>query len=100
MNDSQNEIKSTIRPAAVAGQFYPANPAELEKMVIALLNGVDNISPPAKAIIAPHAGLVYSGPIAAGLMVLFIFMTGLRNINGIFMKNHRIIVGECNTATI
>ncbi len=65
MNDSQNKIKSTIRPAAVAGQFYPENPAELEKMVIALLNGVDNISPPAKAIIAPHAGLVYSGPIAA-----------------------------------
>ena len=34
-------------------------------MVKSLLNGVDDIPPPAKAMIAPHAGLVYSGPIAA-----------------------------------
>ena len=65
MNDSQNKVKSTIRPAAVSGQFYPANPAELEQMVKSLLNGVHDIPPPAKAMIAPHAGLVYSGPIAA-----------------------------------
>ena len=65
MNDSQNKVKSTIRPAAVAGQFYPANPVELEQMVQSLLDGVHDIPPPAKAIIAPHAGLVYSGPIAA-----------------------------------
>lgn len=65
MNDSQNKVKSTIRAAAVSGQFYPANPAELKQMVKSLLNGVDDIPPPAKAMIAPHAGLVYSGPIAA-----------------------------------
>jgi len=65
MNNSQNKVKSTIRPAAVSGKFYPANPAELEQMVKSLLNGVHDIPPPAKAIIAPHAGLVYSGPIAA-----------------------------------
>lgn len=65
MNNSQNKIKSTIRPAAVAGQFYPANPVELELMVESLLNDVEEIPPPSKAIIAPHAGLIYSGPIAA-----------------------------------
>jgi len=65
MNDSQNKVKSTIRPAAVSGQFYPANPAELEQMVQSMLDGVHDIPSPAKAIIAPHAGLVYSGPIAA-----------------------------------
>ena len=65
MNNSQNKVKSTIRPAAVSGQFYPANPAELEHMVLSMLNSVHDIPPPAKAIIAPHAGLVYSGPIAA-----------------------------------
>jgi AmmeMemoRadiSam system protein B len=65
MNNSQNKVKSTIRPAAVSGQFYPADPAELEQMVQSLLDGVSDIPPPAKAIIAPHAGLVYSGPIAA-----------------------------------
>lgn len=65
MNDSQNNLKSTIRPAAVSGQFYPANPAELEQMVKSLLDGVHDVPASAKAIIAPHAGLVYSGPIAA-----------------------------------
>jgi len=65
MNDSQNTAKSTIRLAAVAGQFYPASPAELEQMVKSLLNDVQEIPPPSKAIIAPHAGLVYSGPVAA-----------------------------------
>lgn len=65
MNDSQNKEKNTIRPAAVAGQFYPADPVELELMVKSLLDGVEDIPPPSKAIIAPHAGLIYSGPIAA-----------------------------------
>ena len=64
-NNSQNTAKITLRPAAVAGQFYPADPVELELMVKSLLNGVENIPPHSKAIIAPHAGLIYSGPIAA-----------------------------------
>lgn len=65
MNDSRNKAKNTIRPAAVAGQFYPADPAELELMVKSFLEDVDDIPPHSKAIIAPHAGLIYSGPIAA-----------------------------------
>ncbi|MCH9047813.1 MAG: AmmeMemoRadiSam system protein B [Proteobacteria bacterium] len=65
MNNSQNKAKSTIRPAAVAGQFYPANPAELKLMVESYLNDVQDAPPPSKAIIAQHAGLIYSGPIAA-----------------------------------
>ncbi len=72
MNNSQNKIKSTIRPAAVAGQFYPANPVELELMVESLLNDVEEIPPPSKAIIAPHAGLIYSGPIAATVYASFL----------------------------
>ena len=72
MNNSQNKIKSTIRPAAVAGQFYPANPVELELMVESLLNDVEEIPPPSKAIIAPHAGFIYSGPIAATVYASFL----------------------------
>ncbi|MCS6914906.1 MAG: AmmeMemoRadiSam system protein B [Myxococcales bacterium] len=58
---------STLRPAAVAGLFYPAAPAVLRKTVQELLQGA---APPAqdrpvKALIVPHAGYVYSGPIAA-----------------------------------
>jgi MEMO1 family protein len=56
-----------IRPAAVAGLFYPADPTELAHTVDALLDAVP--TPPSQrrpvALIAPHAGYVYSGPIAA-----------------------------------
>ncbi|RMG32975.1 MAG: AmmeMemoRadiSam system protein B [Planctomycetota bacterium] len=58
--------RQRVRPPAVAGMFYPASPLELQRMVDAFLAAAD---PPAipvpKALIAPHAGYVYSGPIAA-----------------------------------
>lgn len=62
-----NPIK--IRPTAVAGMFYPADPQELHREVSGYLSAsepnkgirADDI----KAIIAPHAGYVYSGPVAA-----------------------------------
>jgi AmmeMemoRadiSam system protein B len=57
-----------VRSPAVAGMFYPANPAELRTMVEQMIGDVDPAiaaeSPP-KAIIAPHAGYIYSGPVAA-----------------------------------
>jgi hypothetical protein len=56
-----------VRAAAVAGMFYPAAPAALAAQVRAHLAGVSTRSRSAvpKALIAPHAGYVYSGPIAA-----------------------------------
>src|SRR5512137_1740158 len=55
-----------VRPAAVAGRFYPADPAELRNLINTLLAGVPAGTGPApKALIAPHAGYLYSGPIAA-----------------------------------
>lgn len=61
---------STIRPPAVAGQFYPDDPARLEADVRRYLveaAGPDDCEdyPLVKAIIAPHAGYPYSGPVAA-----------------------------------
>ncbi len=58
---------SHIRPAAVAGMFYPANAAELDAAIGALLDHAGTRPPgrPPKAIIAPHAGYIYSGPVAA-----------------------------------
>ena len=54
----------TIRSPAVAGTFYPAAPDALDRVVRAALGAarVDQVA--AKAIVAPHAGYVYSGPIA------------------------------------
>lgn len=54
------------RPAAVAGAFYPGRAAQLQQMIQTYL---DAATPPAltgiRAVIAPHAGYVYSGPVAA-----------------------------------
>jgi MEMO1 family protein len=56
---------ATVRPAAVAGLFYPDRPAELTSMVEGFLGGAPADGRPVpKAVIAPHAGYVYSGPIA------------------------------------
>lgn len=55
-----------IRPAAAAGRFYPADPVELRKVVETFLAEAPSTDASApKAIIAPHAGYLYSGPIAA-----------------------------------
>jgi MEMO1 family protein len=54
-----------VRPPAVAGLFYPADPSELESAVDAFLEeGQAGTGPVPKAIVAPHAGYVYSGSIA------------------------------------
>lgn len=55
----------TSRPAAVAGSFYPAEAGQLRNMVQDFLEAARTDEPPPKAMIVPHAGYVYSGPIAA-----------------------------------
>lgn len=57
---------ATVRPAAVAGSFYPADPRELTAMVEGFLRegAAADGRPVPKAVIAPHAGYVYSGSIA------------------------------------
>jgi AmmeMemoRadiSam system protein B len=56
---------TTTRPPAVSGQFYPAEPGRLRTAVNHYIEeaGPVQMKRP-KAIIAPHAGYVYSGPIA------------------------------------
>lgn len=63
---------TTIRPPAVAGSFYPGNPERLATEIDLMLEEAGRRNPPAadepfpKAVIVPHAGYVYSGPVAAG----------------------------------
>lgn len=63
-----------IRPAAVAGTFYTANPYTLAGEVATMLeDAAQHMEKPAtlpKAIIVPHAGYIYSGPIAASAYAL------------------------------
>ena len=57
-----------IRAAAVSGRFYPSDPERLRRQIRALLQA--SAAAPVdlgavRAFIVPHAGYVYSGPIAA-----------------------------------
>ena len=54
-----------VRPPAVAGLFYPEDPQTLKTMVHQFLREATISGPVPKAIIAPHAGYIYSGPVAA-----------------------------------
>ena len=59
----------SIRQPAVAGMFYPSDPEELGLVLADCLNAAARGGPAPKAIIVPHAGYVYSGPIAASAYV-------------------------------
>ena len=85
MAKSETVEQGKVRPAAVAGRFYPRDPVELRNLINDMLAQVAPATgreseplaaasgagvPPAllsgpKALIAPHAGYPYSGPIAA-----------------------------------
>ena len=66
-----------VRSPAVAGVFYPKEPDILLDMVEGMLEEALGKTPPAiqargtpRALIVPHAGLIYSGPIAASAYCL------------------------------
>jgi AmmeMemoRadiSam system protein B len=52
-----------IREPAVAGQFYSAHPEGLRKSVLSFIGSTEP-SLHAMGVVAPHAGYVYSGPVA------------------------------------
>lgn len=60
-------MSTTTRPAAVAGHFYPADSRALDALVRRLLGAAAGASdaPVPKMLVVPHAGYVYSGPVAA-----------------------------------
>ena len=63
-----------IRPAAVAGAFYPAHADALRRQLVECFDMAKQSVVPAdfrpKALIVPHAGYIYSGPIAASAYAL------------------------------
>jgi MEMO1 family protein len=92
MAKSETAELGKVRPAAVAGRFYPRDPFELRNLINDLMahvtpaTGRDSEAlvatsgagvPPTllsgpKALIAPHAGYPYSGPIAASAYAQFL----------------------------
>lgn len=66
MKMMRSDVHARIRPPAVAGLFYPDEPAELRDAVADYLAQAPAVADgPPKALIVPHAGYIYSGGIAA-----------------------------------
>jgi len=65
--DPQNVRQKNVRQAAVAGGFYPADASALSAMMDDMLAHASPppISDPILAVVAPHAGYPFSGPVAA-----------------------------------
>lgn len=63
---------ASIRPPAVAGQFYPGDERVLRTQLAEMLSTAVQLeaAPAPKAIIVPHAGYMYSGPVAASAYAL------------------------------
>ncbi|MBN1607749.1 MAG: AmmeMemoRadiSam system protein B [Polyangiaceae bacterium] len=73
--DKPQVPRERIREPAVAGSFYPRDPAELTSQVDGFLAQVKPLGIKGlRALVSPHAGYVYSGPIAA---------TGYRQVVGL-----------------
>ena len=60
-------MRSTVRPPAVAGAFYPASGTDLNREVRAHLSAAEHVDLDFQPtiLVVPHAGYVYSGPVAA-----------------------------------
>lgn len=79
---------SRIRPAAVAGLFYPADPVQLHQDIQSMLAGAEQTGEAPKALIVPHAGYIYSGPVAA---------SAYAQLHGIKERIERVILlGPCH----
>ncbi|MCG6955708.1 MAG: AmmeMemoRadiSam system protein B [Gemmatimonadetes bacterium] len=67
-------MRGSVRPPAVAGRFYPENPRELEATVRGFLETASGRRSPGDALpvalVAPHAGHEYSGPVAGSAYAL------------------------------
>jgi AmmeMemoRadiSam system protein B len=67
MTSSSPSSRPLVRPARQAGRFYEADPGRLRAMIEAFLAAapVPDLGGPPVALLAPHAGYVYSGHVAA-----------------------------------
>ena len=57
--------QDNLRLPAVAGSFYPADRTELTRLIDSYLDQAERLSPEPSILIVPHAGYIFSGPVAA-----------------------------------
>lgn len=80
------EMETTsLRPAAVAGRFYPGQPQALRATLDELLGAVrpQAAARAPKILVVPHAGYIYSGPVAA---------SGYASLQGLAGRVQRVIL--------
>ena len=67
LTEAEGPTPQKVRSATVAGSFYPADPQVLSSMIDEMLAQAKPrlIADPILAVVAPHAGYPYSGPVAA-----------------------------------
>jgi AmmeMemoRadiSam system protein B/AmmeMemoRadiSam system protein A len=64
--DFEASVPPRVRSPASAGSFYPADAAELEAKIHGFLAGVPRVTQtPVRMVLVPHAGLSFSGHMAA-----------------------------------
>jgi AmmeMemoRadiSam system protein B/AmmeMemoRadiSam system protein A len=62
---STSTTSGPVQPPVVAGSFYPADPELLATSVDAMLADAEMLGKKPVALVAPHAGYIYSGSVAA-----------------------------------
>ena len=68
---------NAIHPAQVAGLFYPAEPDALRTLIREMRKGARSDGGVAsKVVVAPHAGIIYSGSIALAVVAVIALALG------------------------
>lgn len=83
-------MNSSVRPAAVAGLFYPGVPDVLRREVREMLDAAPVSDAAARVLIVPHAGYIYSGAVAAPAYNLLAPLSGRIRTVAILGPNHRV----------
>jgi len=86
--NANNQYEKNDRQPAVAGSFYPSNKSNLKTLVDSFFNEVNTTENNAIAVIVPHAGYVFSGPVAAA---------GIKCINNNKKYEHVFVIGSSHT---
>ncbi len=89
-----------VRQPAVAGLFYPADPRELGAVLAEYCSVEPTPAAAPKALIAPHAGYVYSGPVAGHAYAAARTLAGVVDRVVLVGPAHRVVVDGLAVPTV
>jgi AmmeMemoRadiSam system protein B/AmmeMemoRadiSam system protein A len=89
---AMSAVQDWSKPPGVAGMFYPADAAQCAAEVQTCLQAARPAAVSAKALIAPHAGYIYSGAVAASAYATIAPRRGQISRVVLLGPNHRVAV--------